>query len=210
MVIAIIGASGFVGRALVKQSLKANHQVITISRSGIFEPHEHLKNVHVDVFQEAELAEALKPAELIVSAYNSGWNNPNLYQEFIDGSKHIMSVCKQLHKHVVFIGGASSLLLPNGEPALTTISNEWKEKVRGAFDLLSILRKDLSFDWTFISPAAEIIPSDDHFDYNIGGDYMLYNKEGKSQITVADLALFAITEAARREHIHKRLTLARR
>ena len=35
MVIAIIGASGFVGRALVKQSLKANHQVITISRSGI-------------------------------------------------------------------------------------------------------------------------------------------------------------------------------
>ncbi len=209
MNLAIIGASGFVGRALVKQALSKGHQVIAISRSGIFEPLQGLSNIHVDVFSESALGEAITNADMVISAYNSGWNNPNLYEDYINGSKHIVNVCKLHKKHVIFIGGASSLLLQSGEPALSQVSGEWKDKVRGAFDLLDILRKDLSFDWTFISPASEIIPSEQHDTFNIGGDYLLYGHNGKSQITVGDLALFTVTEALRKDHIHKRLTIAR-
>ncbi len=209
MILAIIGASGFVGRALVKAALLKGHQVIAISRSGVFEPHTGLKNMHVDVFSESSLKDVLISSELVISAYNSGWNNPNLYEDYMNGSKHIINVCKEIKKHVIFVGGASSLLLPNGDPLFSQIGSDLKEKVRGAFDLLHILRNDLSFKWTFISPASEIIPSDQHDTYNIGGDYLLYGHNGKSQITVGDLALFCVTEALREEHIHKRLTVAR-
>lgn len=207
MKIAVIGASGFVGRAIVSASLFKNHYVYAISRSGKFDNHPQLEVVHCDVFDEIKLHEVLKKADLIISSYNAGWTNPNLYQEFMEGSKHIINVVKKLEKRLIVVGGASSLLLSNGDSAITQISAEWKDKVKGSFDLLDVLRKDLTFPWTFISPAAEILPFDTHESYNVGGDYMLYNSKGKSQITVADLAKFIIEQAIQLNNIHKRLTI---
>ncbi len=208
MKLAIIGASGFVGRALVKEALLADHYVFAISRSGIFDNHPNLQSVHCDVFDEEKLAEVLKSADVVISAYNSGWNNPNLYNEFLDGSRHIINVVKMLNKRIVIVGGASSLLLENNEPLISHIGPDWKEKVRGAYDLLMVLRKDESFAWTFVSPAKEILPFDTHEKYNVGGDYLLYNAKGKSQITVADLAHFIVHRAIDTNNVHKRLTVS--
>lgn len=207
MKVAIIGASGFVGRAIVKEALGAKHFVLAISRSGKFDSDPNLVSLHCDIFNESDLYESLKGVDIVISAYNSGWNNPNLYDEFIEGNKHIINVIKKLNKRIIIVGGASSLLLANNEPLISQMSSDWKEKVKGAFDLLVMLRKDESFLWTFVSPASEILPSEVHEKYNVGGDYLLYNSKGKSQITVADLAHFIINLAIHENNIHKRLTI---
>ncbi len=207
MKIAIIGASGFVGRAIVKETLNAKHFVLAISRSGKFDNDPNLVSLHCDIFNETDLYESLKNVDVVISAYNSGWSNPNLYNEFIEGNKHIINVIKKLNKRIIIVGGASSLLLSNNEPLMSQMAPDWKEKVKGAFDLLFMLRKDESFLWTFVSPATEILPLEIHEKYNVGGDYVLYNAKGKSQITVADLAHFIVHRAIHDNNIHKRLTL---
>src|SRR5690606_37783983 len=120
------------------------HYVLAISRSGKFDNHPQLESIHCDVFDEEKLVEVLRRADLVISSYNSGWTNPNLYQEYIDGSKHITNVVKRLGVRVIYIGGASSLLQQNGEPLYHTTPQEWKDKVKGAYDLFELIKEDQS------------------------------------------------------------------
>lgn len=80
MKVALIGASGFVGKAILKELLQRGHQVTAIVRdSGKIIPTAELTVFSANVLNETELVEALKGNDAVISAYNAGWTNPNLY-----------------------------------------------------------------------------------------------------------------------------------
>jgi putative NADH-flavin reductase len=43
---------------------------------------ENVTAKSVDVNNVTELAEALKGSDAVISAFNAGWTNPNLYNDF--------------------------------------------------------------------------------------------------------------------------------
>lgn len=113
MKVALIGASGFVGSAVLKELLQRAHQVTAIVRSpGKIAPAENLTVIAVNVLDEAALQTAIAGHEAVISAYNAGWTNPDLYQEFLKGSKSIQASVKNAGvKRFIVVGGAGSLFI---------------------------------------------------------------------------------------------------
>jgi len=94
--ITIIGASGFIGSAILKESLKRGHTVTAIVRhpERITLEDPNLKILKGDVLVEKYVPELVKGADVVISAYNPGWTNPEIsgdttkaYKSIIDGVK---------------------------------------------------------------------------------------------------------------------------
>src|ERR1700712_5011489 len=96
MKVALIGASGFVGTAVTNELVTRGHEVIAIVRNPEkVEKKENVTVVKADAQNENEVAEAVKGSDAVVSAYNAGWTNPNLYNDFLAGSKAIQAGVKK-------------------------------------------------------------------------------------------------------------------
>lgn len=84
MKVAVIGATGFVGSHIVNELAARNHEVTAISRNtNENQLPENVKSVTADVTNTAQLAEVLKGNDVVISSYNAGWTNPNLYNDFL-------------------------------------------------------------------------------------------------------------------------------
>jgi len=209
MKITIIGASGFVGKATVQAALKNHHQVYAVSRNGVFDSHENLTVIHHDINDVDGLAHKIKDTDLIISTFNSGWQNPNLYADFIRGAHAINTLAQKLAKRVIIVGGAGSLFDRKTNRQLFVDADEsFQNMVRGAYELYEELINDHSFDWTFVSPAVNLNDKTPKYNYNIGGDYVLYNAQGESQVSIYDLADLLVNVAPTAAMLHKRITLA--
>src|SRR5687767_1465423 len=111
MNIALIGASGFVGSSVLKELLQRGHKVTAIARSPEkITPSTNVTLVKANVANENEVTKAVAGHDAVVSAYNAGWSNPNLYKEFLEGSKSIQAgVKKSGVGRLLVVGGAGSL-----------------------------------------------------------------------------------------------------
>ncbi|MEO6814698.1 MAG: NAD(P)H-binding protein [Ginsengibacter sp.] len=96
MKIALIGATGFVGSAVLKEALERDHVVTAIARHPEeIKVQNNLTIVRGDVMDAEKLSKLLKGNDVVVSTYNAGWTNPDLYNEFMKGSKSIQEAVKK-------------------------------------------------------------------------------------------------------------------
>lgn len=214
--IAIIGASGFVGSALLNEALQRGHQVTAIVRhpENIKIAHDHLALKQGDVTDVAALAGLLKGHDVVISAYNAGWSNPDLYNDFLNGSKAIQAAVKQSGvKQLIVIGGAGSLFIAPGLQLVDTpeFPEAYKAGATAARDYLLELRQEKELDWTFVSPAIEMHPGTSGVrkgTYREGLEAPVFDAGGRSIISVEDLAVAVIDEAEKQAHIRERFTVA--
>ncbi|MBZ4191677.1 NAD(P)-dependent oxidoreductase [Niabella beijingensis] len=214
MKIAIIGATGFVGSAVVKEALKRGHVVTALARntSGIAGA-DRLTLKNVDVTDETALAEAVKGNDVVISAFNAGWGNPNLYADFLAGSRHIEAAVEKAGvKRLIVVGGAGSLFI-DGKQLVDgpDFPQEYKAGATAARDYLDIIRANQQLDWTFFSPAIEMHPGIDAGrtgKYRLGTEAPVFDDKGRSTLSVEDLAVVLVDEAEKAAHIGKRFTAA--
>lgn len=216
MKVALIGATGFVGKALVNELISRHHEVIAIARHpeslAIKSPLIHL--VSADVLDSKQVANAVKGADAVVSAYNPGWTNPRIYEEFLEGSRAIIEGVKQAGvKHFIVIGGAGSLEIKPGLQLIDTpqFPAEYKPGASAARDLLNEIKKEQNLDWSFFSPA--ILMNHDtagvrRGQYRLGLDNPVFDEKGQSILSVEDLALVIVDELEQPKHVKKRFTAA--
>src|SRR3954453_15296782 len=96
MKVALTGASGFVGTAILNELIIRGHQVTAIVRNPEnIAQSENVKAITANALDAHEVAEAVKGHDAVISAYNAGWTNPNLYNEFLQGSKAIQEGVKK-------------------------------------------------------------------------------------------------------------------
>lgn len=215
MKIALIGATGFVGNGILNELLQRGHQVTAITRHAAkLTEAENLKAVAANVLDEEEIINALKGNDAVISAYNAGWTNPNLYNEFIAGSKAIQNAVKKSGiKRLIVVGGAGSLFIAPGQQIVDTDSfpKEWKPGALAARDYLNILKEENELDWTFVSPAIEMHQGTSGTrlgTYRTGLDSPVFDKDMRSIISVEDLSLAIADELEKPQHIQKRFTVA--
>lgn len=215
MKIALIGATGFVGNGILNELLQRGHQVTAITRHAAkLTEAENLKAVAANVLDEEEIINALKGNDAVISAYNAGWTNPNLYNEFIAGSKAIQNAVKKSGiKRLIVVGGAGSLFIAPGQQIVDTDSfpKEWKPGALAARDYLNILKEENELDWTFVSPAIEMHQGTSGTrlgTYRTGLDSPVFGKDMRSIISVEDLSLAIADELEKPQHIRKRFTVA--
>lgn len=215
MKIALIGATGFVGSAILKEALNRGINITAIVRHpDKIKAQKNLTIVKGDVMDTNKLAETFKGNDVIVSAYNAGWTNPDLYNEFLKGSKSIQEAVKKSGvKRYVVIGGAGSLFIEPDVQIVDTpaFPDAWKPGALAARDYLNFLKNEKELDWTFISPAIEMNegnPGERTGVYRIGLDKPVFDENHKSYISVYDLAMAIVDEVENSKHIRERFTVA--
>jgi len=215
MKIALIGASGFVGSHLLTELIARNHEVTAIVRNvdKVTDKSNLLKVAGVDVFNVSALAKVLKGNELVISAYNAGWTNPNIYDDFLKGSAAIQEAVKQsgVTRYLV-IGGAGSLEI-DGKQLVdgADFPPQIKPGATAARDYLNTLKKERVLDWTFFSPAIEMHPgitTGRTGKYRLGKDNPVFDTQGKCVLSVEDLAVVIADEAENHQFSRQRFTAA--
>ena len=212
MKIAIIGATGFVGSAILNELSSRNHEITAIARNA--KNSSDVNWISADIFNTDALAEAIKGNDIVISAYNSGWTNPNIYDDFISGSKAIQEAVKKSGvKRFITIGGAGSLFVAPGLQAVDTpdFPKEYHAGASAARDYLNILKEEKDLDWAFFSPAFEMhqgITTGRTGKYRLGLENPVFNDEQRSILSVEDLAVVIADEAETPKHHQVRFTAA--
>jgi putative NADH-flavin reductase len=215
MKIALIGATGFVGSAILKEALNRGHEVTAIVRHPEkLEAQNNLVAVKSNVMNSDELSKILKGNDVVISAYNAGWTNPNIYDDFLKGSKSVQEAVKKSGvKRYIVVGGAGSLFIAPGVQFVDTpqFPEEWKPGALSARDYLNELKNEDQLDWTFVSPAIEMnhsLPHERKGVYRTGLDNPVFDANNRSTISVEDLAVAIVDEAEDPKHIRVRFTVA--
>ncbi|MGB5925403.1 MAG: NAD(P)-dependent oxidoreductase [Dehalococcoidia bacterium] len=212
MKIAIIGASGQIGAYIRDEALARGHKVTAIVRHpekvAVQDP--RLTVVKADILKD-KVEELLKGHDTVISAYNPGWSNPNIYDEQIEGYKRIISgVKKSGIKRLLVVGGAGTLEVAPGVQVLDTasFSEQVKKGVLATRETLYMLREEKELEWTFLSPPTSIAPGERTGHYRVGKDQLIKNEKGESKISTQDYAVAMLDELENPQHIRERFTVA--
>lgn len=215
MKVVLIGATGFVGSHLLHELLSRDYEVTAIARSAnkIEAKSEKLKAVSVDISDVKALAAAIKGNDVVLSAYNAGWTNPNIYEDFMKGSQAIQQAVSEAGvKRYIVIGGAGSLLI-DGKQIVdgADFPAEIKPGATAARDYYEMLKKETNLDWTVFSPAIEMhqgIKTGRTGKYRIGTDSPVFDDNGRAILSVEDLAVAVVDELENHKFSRQRFTAA--
>ena len=211
MNIALIGATGFVGSAILKEALDRGHRVTAVARDPEkLTPHPNLRPRKADIYQEGEVARLVEDHDAVISAFNPGWSNPDIYNQQITGTRAIINGVKQAGiKRLLFVGGAGSLEVRPGVQALDLpeFPKEYKQGALATREALAHLRLETGLEWSYLSPSADLFPGSRTGRFRIGADQMLKDAKGASRISVQDYAMAMIDELEKPAHIRKRFTV---
>jgi putative NADH-flavin reductase len=216
MKIALIGATGFVGAAVLAELLARGHDVTALVRNPARLPaHPQVRAVPGDVADSAHVAAAVAGHDAVVSAFNPGWEAPGLYDLFMQGSAAIVRGVEAAGvRRLLVVGGAGSLFVAPGVQLVDTpgfIEQVPANIVRGAQaarDFLATLRANSTLDWTFLSPPAFLDPGTRGSGYRVGTDALLMDGAQPARITVGELAVALVDEIETPRHRKARFTVA--
>ena len=211
--VVLIGASGFVGTAILNELLNRGHKVTAIVRdpTKVTASNPNLKVVQADLTDTDVLIEASKGKDAVISAYNPGWKNPNIYEETLKNYPLIVdSVKKAGVERLLIVGGAGTLFYAPGKMVMDADDIPAKLlpgiKSLGEF-YLNTLRKENDIDWIFLSPAANMTPGERTGKFRIGKDDLVVGVNGDSNISVEDYAVAMVDELEQKHHHKERFTI---
>jgi len=218
MKIALIGATGFVGTAVLAELLQRDHKVTALLRNpSKLASQPGLSTIAADAFAAESVAAAVRGHDAVISAFNPGWNETDLYDKFMRGSTAIeRGVEAGGVKRLLVVGGAGSLFVAPGVQLVDTpdfASHVPANIVPGALaarDALTAMRNNVRLDWTFLSPPAMLAPGERSGAYRVGGEALLMAGDKPAGISVADLAVAIVDEIERPRHVRARFTVAAR
>lgn len=208
MKVAIIGASGFIGSAILNEAVSRGHDITAIVRNPekvtVSDPRLNVKKG--DVIKEEELVSLLKGNEAVISAYSA--NDSSTYVKAITA---IINATKKAGiTRLLAVSGAGSLEVKPGVQLLDTpeFPAEWKDGATATRDAFDVIKQVTDLDWSVLSPAMVIEPGLRTGVFRLGKDQVLFNDKGESKISTADFAVALLDELERPAHIKQRFTLA--
>jgi Putative NADH-flavin reductase len=211
--VVLIGATGFVGSAILNELVERGHEVTAVVRNVEKLPKNALvKPVKEDVGNEDAIAKLLEGKDAVISAYNPGWTNPNIAQETIVNYRHILAAAKKSGiGRLLVVGGAGTLFCAPGVRILETgvFPNEiFNCVVSLGYVYLNILQNEKELDWVFFSPAGMFDEKGERTGkFRLGKDDLVVDAEGNSHISVQDYAVAMVDELEKPAHHRERFTI---
>jgi putative NADH-flavin reductase len=194
MQIVIFGATGMVGKQLVKQALFNGHRVRAFGRNAFttdFPKNDRLELIQGALFDQEQVYEAIKGADAVVSSLGGGSTGADLTRSL--GMKNIL---EQMQKagvsRIIAVGGMGTLNAdddtlvmdkPNYPAKFLPVSKEHLK----AYEFLS----SSPLDWTFVCPP-DIIDAEPTGEFITSADFV--PSPNSNKIGAGDLALFMLGE----------------
>lgn len=206
--IALFGATGRIGSRILNEALARGHQVTAILRDAAYPlPPRHLLQCKPgDVLKPESVGLAVMGNDVVVSAYGPG----------AGGAEQIAAAARALVEGVgaeqpmrlIAVNGGGSLEVSPGVQLMDApdFPHVWKRVAEAHREALAVYRA-APFDWTCISPAAEIEPGERTGRYRTATDQLLVDGSGKSHISMEDFAVAVIDEIEHPKFIRQRFTV---
>ncbi len=207
MKIALIGATGFIGSAILREVLARGHQVTGIVRHPEKLPeHPNLVARTGDVMVEP--ASLVVGHDAVISAFSAD-RGPEQYEQHIAGYRKIIDGLKQSGvNRLLVVGGAGSLEVAPGVQVVDNpeFPEEWKPSSLATREVLYLLRDEQELNWTYLSPSGAIAPGERTGEFRLGTDQLLTDANGESRISLEDYAVAMVDELEDPKHIRRRFT----
>lgn len=209
----LIGATGFVGSAVLNELVSRGHKVTAVARNvekvGKSELVDVVKEDVANVDAIAKLAEG---KDAIISAYNPGWTNSDIAALISENYPKILSAAKKSGvERLLIVGGAGTLFCAPGLRVVDSgaIPEEIMGGVRPLGDFyLNTLMNENDIDWVFFSPACVFDQQGKKTgNYRLGKDDLIVDAEGNSHISVQDYADAMVNELEKPAHHKERFTI---
>lgn len=215
MRVVLVGASGFVGSKILQELVDRGHSVKAIARDISKLPRiKHVEYESLDINETDKFVNSINAADAVISAFNAGWSNPNLYKDFLAGSILIeKAVILSGTKRFIVVGGAGSLYDKDGNQFVdgADFPSEIKPGATAARDYLNILLQNNILNWTLFSPALEMHPGTSGVrkgSYRTGFNEPVFNDEGRSILSAEDVAVAIVDELEFPHFVKQRFTAA--
>lgn len=210
--VAVVGATGTVGRAIVREALARGHEVVAISRhSETNRPVSGVTAAAIDATRH-ELVDTLAGADVLIGAVSGRRDGhperiPRLAERLLDAASAAGV------PRLLWVGGAGSLEVIPGLRLLDTpdFPADVRPESLAQADALDIFRASTHHvAWTYFSPPAQLEES------AVGGDpylalatdALLRDEDGASRIALGDYARAAIDELEAPRFTRTRFTIA--
>jgi len=199
--IALIGATGRAGSQLLEEALRRGHSVTAIARdTSKLAARADVVSKSLDVLDARALQAAVAGHDLVISAAHFAT---------IPASAVIGPVQAAGVKRLLVVGGAGSLLLPDGSRVIDApdFPAEYKAEASAGAQFIEALRQEQQLDWSFLSPSALFVEGERTGSFRLGRDQLLVSAEGKSWISFADYAIALLDEIEQPAHSRQRFTV---
>jgi putative NADH-flavin reductase len=211
--IAIFGGTGYAGSAIRDEALRRGHTVISVSRKEAeLAGTPGFISRAGNLYDPALLDHMAVEADVLVVAIRAG------QQDGVRLADAVTMLAKAAAEHSTrlgFVGGAGSLHVTEGGPRvvdLPAFPDAHKGEALGQADVLAALRETAAdVDWFYLSPAASFgayAPGEATGHYRLGGDVLLADADGNSNISGADYAKAFVDEIEQPEHRRHRFSVA--
>jgi len=214
MKVAVIGSTGMVGSAVVKELANRRHMVKALARKPEkVMIHEMVTAEKADVL-DPDFSKHLEGMDAVVSAFSTGnWTDGD---RFTQGASAIVDAAAKAEvSYILIVGGAGSLYVAPGVQLVDV--PQFPASVfpvaNAARNLLNDLRARNDMNWSFICPPAAFAGGEVSQvrtgKYRLGEDNVMTDKDGKpADISVADMAVAIVDDIERKGHLKTRFTVA--
>jgi putative NADH-flavin reductase len=209
--IAVIGATGYAGRAITSELVARGHQVIGASRRPPDAPIDGVE-VRIGSIEDPAFVNALAgDASVVVVSVHALADGTPMLPALVP---MLLDAAGRHGARLGFVGGAGSLRVSEGGPRLVDTPDfpePYKGEALAHAEVLEALRASGSgAEWFYVSPAAEFgafAPGHRTGTYRTGGDVLLTDAAGSSEISGADFAIAFADEIEHPAHTGERFTV---
>ncbi len=201
MKIALIGASGNAGSRILAELSNRGLSVTAIARDiSKIAKLTGVTAVEGDVYDKAQIVALVKGYDVLISAVHFSSSDADL----LIGAAHEAGV-----KRYLIVGGAGSLLTPDGKKVIESphFPEIYKVEATAGAKFLDKLRAQSAVPWTYLSPPAIFIPGERTGKFRLGLDNLISDDKGISTISMEDYAIALADEVQKPAHLNQRFTV---
>ncbi|WP_242112867.1 NAD(P)-dependent oxidoreductase [Luteimonas aquatica] len=211
MQIALVGATGKIGRQIARTALDRGHAVTAIVRSDAALPAEldGARIVVAGLDDGQALAAAARGHDVLASAYGPAPGTPADSVATVAGTLIAAARAAGIRR-LVAVGGAGSLEVAPGLQLVDTpdFPEAYKPYALAHREALKVFQAADDLDWTFYSPAAEIGPGEARGTFRTAARTLLADAQGHSRISYPDYAAAFVDEIERPQFVRQIATVA--
>ena len=200
--IALFGATGMIGSRIAAEAVSRGHEVTGHTRRGGQLP-SGVTAATGDLADETTVKQAATTHDVVLSATGPSRTGES-HQPWLDSVQNLVD--HAIGARVLFVGGAGSLLTPDGTRLLDTpgFPPEYAAEASSGAAALAVFRSaPADLDWTFVSPAPVIAPGDRTGSYRVALD-----TPAGDAISAEDYAVALVDELEKPQHRRQRFTAA--
>lgn len=197
MRIAVLGATGMAGSAVVTEALARGHRVIAFSRTPETENGTDRLTVHAgDVCDTESLAPVLARADVSVLTIRVALGEEHRLAPLTRG---VLDTAADHGTRVLVIGGAAPLRSPKHPEQLLIedpdyVPAAWKSVARASVEQFHACKDHPYTGWVYLSPPAIFEPGERTGTYRRGTTTLLTDQDGTARISAPDLAIAVVDE----------------